>query len=253
MFFFNYGINNGDRFEFMIKSFVTNKLGVDDITFEDLYKITNKNIIIIGTNFTKCCEEAFSHSTTPTMSVITAVRISCSVPLYFTPVLYNNCYYVDGGIKNNFPLNYCNKATTLGLYIKHHNSIDDIESVVTILKGCITLVVETITLKDSYYYENIIQIYNDVDDSLNFNLSLENKLKIINLGQISAKKFIDELPTKICSNILNEIINTIEFNSTKIQYHEQSTQTEFDIIEQSTQTEFDIIEQSTQTEFDNIE
>jgi NTE family protein len=39
------------------------------------------------------------------MSVRLAIRISISVPIVFTPVLYNNNYYVDGGVINNFPMN----------------------------------------------------------------------------------------------------------------------------------------------------
>ena len=113
--FIKYGISNGERFEFILKSFLKNKLGIEDINFKNLYQVTNKNLIIIGTNFSKCSEEAFSYEKTPTMSVITAVRISCSIPVFFTPVLYSGSYYVDGGVTNNFPIKYCNKDTTLGL------------------------------------------------------------------------------------------------------------------------------------------
>ena len=114
--FLKFGISNGERFEFILKSFLKNKLGIEDINFKNLHQVTKKNLVIIGTNFSKCSEEAFSWERTPTMSVITAVRISCSIPVFFTPVFYNGCYYVDGGVKNNFPINYCNKKTTLGLY-----------------------------------------------------------------------------------------------------------------------------------------
>jgi predicted acylesterase/phospholipase RssA len=235
----NYGINNGERFEFILKSFAFNKLGVKDISFKNLFKVTNKNLLIIGTNFSKCCEEVFSWETTPDMSVITAVRISCSIPVFFTPVLYNGSYYVDGGVKNNFPINYCNKKTTLGLYIKNNNSIEQIESIVTIVTGCLGIVADTITCKDTEYHENVIQIDNYANEMIKFDLTIENKLKIINLGQIYAKKFIGELPNKICSSILNDIINNIQIesenNSKKIKYHDQSTQTDLQDHDKSTQ------------------
>ena len=231
--FLKYGISNGERFDFIIKSFVKNKLGVDDITFKNLYQVTKKNLTIIGTNFTKCCEEAFSCDTTPTMSVLTAVRISCSIPVFFTPVLYNGCYYVDGGVKNNFPINYCNKKTTLGLYIKNNNLINQIESISTIVTGCLGIVTDTITFKDTDFHENVIQIDNYENEVIKFDLTIENKLKIINLGQIYAKKFVEEYPGKISLDILNKIIDNIEVELNKIKYQDKFTQTEFEEIKNS--------------------
>ncbi len=232
--FLKFGICNGERFEFILKSFLKRKLGVDDINFKNLYQVTKKTLVIIGTNFTKCCEEAFSWEHTPSMSVITAVRISCSIPVFFTPVLYKGSYYVDGGVKNNFPINYCNKKTTLGLYIKNNNSIDSIDSIATIVTGCLGIVTDTITFKDTDYHENVIQIDNYANEAIKFDLTLENKLKIINLGQIYAKKFVEEYPKKICTGIINGIIDNIEAESMKKKFSDASTQT--DIIENTTIT-----------------
>lgn len=228
--FLKFGISNGERFEFILKSFLKKKLGIEDINFKNLYQVTKKNLIIIGTNFSKCCEEAFSWERTPTMSVITAVRISCSIPVFFTPVLYAGSYYVDGGVKNNFPINYCNKKTTLGLYIKNNSTIDQIDSIGTIVTGCLGIVTDTITFKDTDFHENVIQIDNYANEVIKFDLSIENKLKIINLGQTYAKKFVEEYPGKICTDILNQIINNVEVELNKKQYQDQSTQTDFDSV-----------------------
>jgi predicted patatin/cPLA2 family phospholipase len=162
------------------------------------------------------------------MSVITAVRISCSIPVFFTPVLYNNCYYVDGGIKNNFPINYCNKKTTLGLYIKNNNNIDQIDSISTIVTGCFGMISDTITFKDTEFHENVIQINNYANEVIKFELTIESKLNIINLGQIYAKQFVEEYPGKICADILDKLIDNIDFESNKKKYQDQSTQTDFE-------------------------
>ena len=265
--FTKYGINNGERFEFVIKSFLKNKLGVEDINFYNLYQITKKNLIIIGTNFSKSCEEAFSWDRTPDMSVITAIRISSSVPIFFTPVLYNGCYYVDGGIKNIFPINYCNEKTTLGLCIKYSNHNNHVESISNIATGCLNIVTNTIGSMNTniIFNENIMQIDNCVDEFIKFELSIEMKLQIIKSGQICAQQFINEYPVKICKDILNKVIKNIENDLIiKNTVREQSTQTEDDLIikntvrEQSTQTEDDLIikntvqEQSSQSEDDLI-
>ncbi len=224
--FLKYGISNGERFEFILKSFIKNKMGIEDINFKNLYQVTKKNLIVIGTNFTKCCEEEFSYEKTPLMSVITAVRISCSIPVFFTPVFYSGSYYVDGGVTNNFPIKYCNKDTTLGLYIKNAHSIDQIDSISTIVMGCLGIVTDTITLKDSTLHGNVIQIDNYANEAINFDLTIENKLKIINLGQIYASKFVSEYPGKICSEIIGEIIEQVCNESSKTKYQDAFTQTE---------------------------
>ena len=87
---------------YIIINFLKLKLNVNDITFIELYNITKKNLSMIGTNYTKGTEVCFNHINYPTLSVIKAIRISISVPLLFTPVLYNNDYYVDGAIYLHF-------------------------------------------------------------------------------------------------------------------------------------------------------
>ena len=172
------------------------------------------------------------------MSVITAVRISCSIPVFFTPVKYNDCYYVDGGVTNNFPINYCNKNTTLGLYIKNGKKIEQVDSIGTIVTGCLGIVTDTITFKDSGIHENVIQIDNYANETIKFDLTIENKLKIINLGQTYAKKFVTEYPKKICAGIIGQIIDKIEFNTGIKKYHDIFTQTEpTELVEQSAQTD----------------
>ena len=209
--FYNHGISDGNRAEFILRSFIQHKFNVDDITFSELYKLTNKNLLIIGTNFTKACEEVFSHNNTPDMSVITAVRISMSLPIFFTPVLYNNCYYVDGSLKNNFPINYCNKYTTIGLYVKNNNDTctNEISSIVSIILGCSNIIADTINHKDIHLCDNIIQIDNYKHEMVNFDFTIDTKMKLLKLGQTYAKKFIKDQPRKICVAIINKIIDNV--------------------------------------------
>ena len=161
------------------------------------------------------------------MSVITAIRISISIPVFFTPVLYNNDYYVDGCITNNFPLKYCNENTTIGLYVRI-NSSNNIKTIINIIFGCLNIVTDTINNKDIISSKNIIQIDCNTELSqtcetnndnpiksecfqgfINFDFTTDFKLKLINLGQIFAKKFVENQPINICKNILNEIIDKI--------------------------------------------
>lgn len=188
----NHGIDNGSKLLYIIQIFLNEKYGVEDISFKKHWELTNKKLTIIGTNFTKGKEVAFNYLTTPEMSVITAVRISFSVPFFFTPVLYDSDYWVDGGFVNNFPIKYCNPETTLGIYIKY-SCCNQLINIFSLISGCLSILADTVSNKDCERTKyRIIEIFNDQNDFINFNLDRDKKLKIINLGQIYAKKYIEE-------------------------------------------------------------
>ena len=51
------------------------------------------------------------------MQVLTAVLMTSAIPIIFSPVCIDGKCFIDGGIVNNYPLNYC---------LKDHPEIDDI-------------------------------------------------------------------------------------------------------------------------------
>ena len=151
----SFGVNNGIKFIILMSSFLKEKFNCEDINFLDHYKLTNKKLTIIGTNYSKGKEVAFNYETCPTMSVLTAIRISISVPIIFEPVLFNDDYYVDGGLTNNFPLNHCNPKTTLGIYIKN-SCCNNMNDILELVKGCMSIISDTISLKN--YSDNKYKI-----------------------------------------------------------------------------------------------
>lgn len=210
----NFGINNGSKFCFTIQFFLKKKLNLDDITFNELYQKTNVNFTVIGTNFSKGEEKIFNHINTPNMSILTAVRISISIPIIFTPVLYNNEYYVDGALSNIFPINHCNQETTISINLTYPENYE-INNIIDIFLNSLNIIAKTISCKNKYYInDNIINIYNDNSSlvSFNFNVTLEDKIKLIKLGRDSTINHINNsnLHIKIiCKNIIDDIINTL--------------------------------------------
>ena len=207
-FFKEYGIDNGEKIVLLLSYFLNFKLKVKDITFIELFKITNKKITIIGTNYTRGAEEAFNYINTPDMSVIKAVRISISIPLIYTPVFYNSCFYVDGALINNFPIKYCNQKTTLGIYIKYGKN-NKLNSIMDLISCSMAILTDSITEKDLTDDLQIIKINNYLLSSMNYNLTQEDKQAMINIGEKYAKKYINKLTNKICSSIIDNLIATI--------------------------------------------
>jgi NTE family protein len=105
-FFDTYGLDSGANAIKIFSLMLQKKYNKLDISFKDLAKVTGKNIIICVANITKGCSEHFSIDTQPEFSVITALRMSISLPFIFTPIKYKNCLYVDGGIYETLPTRY---------------------------------------------------------------------------------------------------------------------------------------------------
>lgn len=194
-----YGIDTGDKIMIIIQNFLKEKYNLDDITFEEHYRLTNMKLTLIGTNYTKGTEVAFNHTNSPKMSVLTAIRISISVPIIFTPVLYEMEYYIDGGLVNNFPIKYCNPSTTIGIYIKH-SICNKMDNIMNLTMGCLSIVTDIISRKDcndcNFNNYNVIEIENFNQETTNFDIDMDKKIKIISIGKKSAKKFIETLQHK---------------------------------------------------------
>ena len=93
-----------------IRVILKKKTGSEEITFRQLKELfPNKNLIVGGSNLSNAEMEYFSADNTPDMPVYLAIRISTSFPFVFEKVEYNDCIYLDGGLMNNYPIEYCFK------------------------------------------------------------------------------------------------------------------------------------------------
>jgi NTE family protein len=195
-----YGLDNGYGIIEQLESLCFNKLFIKNITFIELYNLTKKKLIINTTNFTNSKCTILNYINTPDLDIIKAIRMSCSIPVIYTPVLYNNCYYIDGALTKHILLDYCNPDTTLGFLI--NNKLENkINSILDIINGCILL-----TLNNNDYSKYKIINFNNKNISLiNFDFDKEKILSIFNIGSDIAETFyLKELKDKI-DKLKNEI------------------------------------------------
>ena len=104
-----YGWYRGDFFEKWIGQIIEAKTGNHNATFADIYVQKNqkgfKDLYIIGTNLSTHFSEVFSNEKTPDMPLAEAVRISMSIPLFFSAMRSKRGdVYVDGGVLANYPV-----------------------------------------------------------------------------------------------------------------------------------------------------
>jgi predicted acylesterase/phospholipase RssA len=121
--FSNYGLNSGKNLEDFIQRIVFKKLKKNDITFIELTKLTGKNLVVCVSNLSKEKSEFFNVDTMSHLSIVTAIRVSCSIPLMLTPLTINGDLYLDGALYNNFPIDYFEQSVRdiLGINIMYKN------------------------------------------------------------------------------------------------------------------------------------
>lgn len=162
------GISDGTILIKLFQKILYKKTKNLDITFLDLAKKYGKNLVVTVSNITHEQEEYLNVDTTPDLSVIDALRMTCSIPILFTPVKWNGCVYVDGALYNNFPMSYFIKrgkvfADIIGINIQNVNyqNITDIFSYITFLLNTTMTHVNNLQIKNMFLDEkknNIITI-----------------------------------------------------------------------------------------------
>ncbi len=88
----------------MVKPFMLAYDISDTYTLYDLYKKSGIDLHVFTTKINGLVCVDLNHSTHPEVTLSEAIRMTASLPIVFTPVQYNNEYYIDGGIINNCPL-----------------------------------------------------------------------------------------------------------------------------------------------------
>jgi predicted acylesterase/phospholipase RssA len=137
-----------------------NAVDIDiNITMLDFYKYTGIDLHIIVSKITNFlvpskCEfilENMNHITHGHWKVIDAVYCSACLPIMFQPFLYDNAYYIDGGLLCNYPLSLCeaNEDEIFGLCCDNDDKTIEIEGVVDYILLLLTAMWHKITMKAS--------------------------------------------------------------------------------------------------------
>lgn len=203
--FTDFGISTGKNIMTVLQFLFNEKINKNDISFIELYNLKNITLNIIATNITDMIEEVFNHNTYPDMSIMTAIRMSIAVPIIFTPVLFNNKLYLDGGLVNNFPINHVKTDKFIGITTNFKNKSNN-DSLMNFIFNFINITIKTINLKNitKFNKDNIIFIENNNIDTAEISLNEGNKNKLLIIGENATINFI---------NKNNYLINKIKFNN----------------------------------------
>lgn len=195
-----YGFDNGKKIKHLIHSLFSNK-GYINPTFNDLYIKTKKKLYVVGTCINDKCSVYFSVDTHPSMHIITALRMSMAVPIYFAPILYDGKYYLDGSCIDNYPIKMFSGMLdkVIGIYLVSAYNKYEVSDIISFLVNTYRTLLNGIFMAYvELYKENTIQINIKDIEALEFNISKRNIKKLYKLGTTAGMEYFNHLnhPTR---------------------------------------------------------
>ena len=187
-----------------------------NINLEDFYKLSNIELHLYSFEINEYKVDDISYLTHPKLSLMTAIQMTCGLPVLMTPVCVDNKCYIDGGMSCNYPLNYCiesgkNPDEILGFKNKYSYERANVNSDSTMLDFLLSFLFKAVFSVSTYNIQP--QIKNEIfcdAQYLSFDV-LKNALSNIEVrrdlfknGTDSAVNFLSNL--KNCVQELNESV-----------------------------------------------
>ena len=176
-----------------------------DINLEDFFKLSKIELHMFSFEINEYNVHDISYLTHPGLSLMTAVQMTCALPVLVTPVCIDDKCFIDGGMSTNYPLNYCIKSgknpdEILGFKNKYSNEKSCINSDSTILDFLLSFLfkavfsINTDNTQPNIKYEVVCDV-----QQLNFNVlrssltNIEVRRDLFNSGTETAVKFLYDL------------------------------------------------------------
>lgn len=202
------GLLGKEFFKSAIEPVLKSKQLESDITLSQLYDKTNINLYLYTIEINSFDLIKLSHETHPDLELINAIHMTCCLPYIFQPVWHNNSYYIDGGLINNYPIEYClendnivnNEILGIKFNITETENSDILKEESNIFEYGYFLykkMVKTQNNKNSSYHEKKKSIYEliipckqlDLNDGYETITNSEQRKKYIDDGSNYAKVF----------------------------------------------------------------
>ncbi len=200
--FNQYGLNSGSNIELFIKRILIRKNHDENITFLDLAKKTGKNLVVCVSNLSKETPEYFNVDTMPHLQVVTAIKVSCSIPILLVPISINDNIYIDGGFYNNFPIDYFKNNTLkdilgINIKLKIYQKTDTFLNYIMFMINSLVVKANNLYTNINDIEKNIITLEFDDDEWFSFTelhvkFPADKWVSYINLGYSKIKHILEQ-------------------------------------------------------------
>lgn len=176
-----------------------------NINLEDFYKLTNKELHIFSFEVNSYKIEDISYKNYPKLELMTAIQMTCALPILVTPVCIDEKCFMDGGVGCNYPLNFCiesgkNPDEILGFKNKYSDENSSINNDSTMLDYLLNFLFKAVFSINNNYLQPSIKNEVVCDASyLTFDLlkhalsNIEVRRELFEKGRQSAIDFLESL------------------------------------------------------------
>lgn len=188
-FFDKFGLDDGSNLIIFVKNLFKNKGYNENVTFRELYDKVKKKLIIVVACINDKKAYYYSVDTTPDMSVIKALRMTMSVPIFFTPVEHDNRLYIDGGCIDNYPIHLFQNDLdrTIGIYLSDtYEYVEEINNIEVIMMNIFNCMMEGISCNSTKNYDKYsVKINISNVNLLDFGMDRKKKKELYDSGYTS--------------------------------------------------------------------
>jgi predicted acylesterase/phospholipase RssA len=180
-----------------------------DITLEDFYNYSKIELHLFSFEINEYKVQDISYLTHPKLYLITAIQMTCALPILITPVCIDNKCYIDGGMVCNYPLNYCintckNTEEILGFKNKYSDDNNCVTTESTLLDFLLSFLFKAVFslstdhIQPSVKYEVTCNAeYLNINVLRNAITSVDVRKNIFNTGIESASRFLSKLENSV--------------------------------------------------------
>ena len=190
---------------FALISDILEKMTIDKIgkplLLSALKEKFGKSLTCTTFNLTKNCCEYVNDLTDPDMPCLSALHMSCNIPVVFEPYKYGDNLYVDGGISNNFPIDIGeilgSKLIALSVDIMEPIQFGNMNVVEYMYKLLSLLVHECYKekLKHKLQSTDVIEVKagDKAIKMFDFDINTKIKLDLFSIGYDTAKQYYENI------------------------------------------------------------
>jgi predicted acylesterase/phospholipase RssA len=175
------------------------------ITLDEFFKYSNIELHFFALEINNFLLVDISHITHPDLSLLTALQMTCGLPILLTPVFIEDKCYADGGIMCNYSLKHCVESgkkddEILGFknnYIKNESFITTESSIIDYLFNFLFKLIRNVNqdhIQPSIKNEVVFNIHHLSMDVLKNAVSdVHVREDLFKSGESYAKEFLDNV------------------------------------------------------------
>ena len=196
----DFGLFNNHKIGESVESLIRHILHIENITLKEFYEKIPILLTVKVFNVTRKRIEYISYKTDPNLKLSLLSEMTTAIPFFFKPIQYNDSFYVDGGLRGNFPIENCKSDKYLGIFIKGNTckfQNNNIFKVFPILEYILSLMNDSTNIND---YNKKRIILSEINGGLDFDLSDKLKKEIIQKGYNTTINHIEKYLIEKSSN-----------------------------------------------------